>query len=74
MKNKQNFINQLTAILPDNQLLHQAEDLKPYECDALSAYQRVPLAVAIPDNIKQIKAILTLCYDNNVPEIGRAHV
>lgn len=71
MKNKQNFINQLTAILPDNQLLHQAEDLKPYECDALSAYQRVPLAVAIPDNIKQIKVILTLCYDNNVPVVAR---
>lgn len=71
MKNKQHFIKQLATILPANQFLHLAEDLKPYECDALSAYQSVPLAVAIPENIEQIKVILRLCYDNNVPVVAR---
>ncbi len=71
MKNKQDLIKQLAAILPARQLLHLTEDLKPYECDALSAYQSMPLAVAIPENIKQIQAILRLCYDNNVPVVAR---
>jgi glycolate oxidase len=71
MNDKQDFISQLAKILPANQLLHELEDLKPYECDALSAYQIVPLAVAIPESIKQIKEILSLCYDNKVPVVAR---
>jgi len=57
MNDKQDFISQLATILPTSQLLHESEDLKPYECDALSAYAVVPLAVAIPDNIKNINII-----------------
>ncbi|MFV9614888.1 MAG: FAD-linked oxidase C-terminal domain-containing protein [Gammaproteobacteria bacterium] len=71
MNDKQDFISQLATILPTSQLLHESEDLKPYECDALSAYAVVPLAVAIPDNIKQIRAILSVCYENNVPVVAR---
>ncbi len=71
MKNKIDFISQLAKILPTSQLIHELEDLKPYECDALSAYRNVPLAVTIPENIEQIKAILVLCYDNNVPVVAR---
>ena len=71
MSNKQDFISQLATILPTSQLLHESEDLKPYECDALSAYAVVPLAVAIPDNIKQIRAILSVCYEKNVPVVAR---
>ncbi len=71
MVDKQSLIEQLVKILPGSQLLHRLEDLKPYECDALSAYQIVPLAVAIPESIKQIKEILSLCYDNKVPVVAR---
>ncbi|VAW50840.1 Glycolate dehydrogenase, subunit GlcD [hydrothermal vent metagenome] len=65
------FVKQLSTLLPPHLLLHQAEDLKPYECDALSAYQTVPLAVAIPETIEQIKAILSRCYENEVPVVAR---
>ncbi len=71
MHDKQPFIDLLAKTLSTSQLLYKAEDLKPYECDALSAYQSVPLAVAIPENIEQIKAILALCYDANVPVVAR---
>ncbi len=71
MIDKQSLIGQLVKILPGSQLLHRLEDLKPYECDALSAYQVVPLAVAIPENIKQVKETLSLCYDNKVPVVAR---
>ncbi|VAW52993.1 Glycolate dehydrogenase, subunit GlcD [hydrothermal vent metagenome] len=71
MHNKQSLIKKLAKILPANQLLHKLEDLKPYECDALSAYQIVPLAVVLPENIKQIKKILKICYEDNVPVVAR---
>jgi len=71
MKNKQDFINQLAKLLPARQLLHLAEDLKPYECDALSAYQAMPLAVVLPETVAQIKAILCLCFDHTIPVVAR---
>jgi glycolate oxidase len=71
MNNKQTLIKQLSNILPKRQLLHELEDLKPYECDALSAYQTVPLAVALPDNITQLKEILSVCYKDNIPVVAR---
>ncbi len=71
MNDKQDFIKQLAKILPAHQLLYELEDLKPYECDALSAYQAIPLAVALPDNIAQLKAILSICYEGNIPVVAR---
>ncbi len=67
----QSILRQLGQVLPEKGLLHQLEDLKPYECDALSAYHAVPLAVAIPDTIEEIRAVLAICYNNNIPVVAR---
>ena len=71
MMNKKHLIKLLLKTLPADQLLYNLEDLKPYECDALSAYQAIPLAVALPDSIQQIKAILSICHENNIPLVAR---
>lgn len=64
----------LTALhdaLPDLQILHHAEDLKPYECDGLSAYRTVPLLVALPERLDQVQALLRLCHQRGVPVVAR---
>ena len=71
MSDNTNIISKLSVILPGSQLLHRNEDLKPYECDALSAYHAVPLAVAIPESIEQVKAVLAFCYENAIPVVAR---
>ena len=68
---KQSLINGLAALLPKNVLLYKDEDLHPYECDGLSVYRQTPLAVALPETIEQIKAILRYCSDNNLPVVAR---
>ena len=65
------IVKKLSQILPSGQLLHEAEDLKPYECDALSAYHAMPLAVALPDSIEQLKSVLSICYKNEIPVVAR---
>jgi len=65
------IIKKLAKILPGKQLLYKSEDLKPYECDALSAYQVVPVAVVLPENISQIREVLSLCYENDIPVVAR---
>ena len=51
--------------------MHEREALKPYECDGLSAYRQIPLAVVLPDSIEQIQAIMRLCTKLHVPVVAR---
>jgi len=65
------LINRLQYILPVESVLHQKEDLHPYECDGLSVYRNLPLAVVLPEKIEQVQAILKLCYELEVPVVAR---
>jgi glycolate oxidase len=64
-------INLLRGRLPAHCLLFEAEDLRPYECDALSAYRRLPLAVALPETLEQLRTILNTCAELGVPVVAR---
>jgi len=68
---KYSLIRRLQLILPRDAVLHQTEDLRPYECDGLSAYRNLPMVVALPNNIEQVQAILKLCYELEVPVVAR---
>jgi glycolate oxidase len=61
----------LSAILPPAALLASQEDLKPYECDGLSAYRHLPLAVALPESEDQVVAVLRACHRLGVPVVPR---
>ena len=61
----------LRAALPDLEVLHTPEDLKPYECDGLSAYRTVPLLVALPVRLEQVQALLQLCHQRGIPVVAR---
>ena len=39
---KNQVIQQLSEVLPADAILSNKEDLRPYECDGLTAYQRLP--------------------------------
>jgi len=65
------FLKQLRGNLPANCVLVHPEELRPYECDALSAYRQLPLAVAIPETLDQVKAVLKLCSENNIAVVVR---
>ncbi len=63
--------SQLSGILPAQAVLTTEEDLRPYECDGLSAYHRLPLLVVLPETIEQVQAVLRLCEHENVPVVAR---
>lgn len=65
------LLDRLRAALPDLEILHTLEDLRPYECDGLSAYRVVPLLVVLPERIEQVQALLKLCHGLNVPVVAR---
>jgi glycolate oxidase len=61
----------LAGVLPAAALLAEHEDLKPYECDGLSAYRRLPLAIALPADEAQVVAVLKICHRLGVPVVAR---
>lgn len=68
---KTDLVSQLRAILPEASIKHLAEDLRPYECDGLSAYRSLPLAVVLPNTIEQVQAIVRLCQQYQIPMVAR---
>jgi glycolate oxidase len=65
------LIAELAQHLPASSLLHVDEDLKPYECDGLSAYHQLPIAVALPETEAQVVAVLKACAAAGVPIVPR---
>ena len=65
------FFAALNRILPRQGLLTTAEERRPYECDGLSGYRELPLAVALPDEVEQVQTILSICAEHDVPVVAR---
>ncbi|MCK5902772.1 MAG: FAD-binding protein [Cocleimonas sp.] len=61
----------LREILEEKHLLTDKEDLKPYECDGLSAYQCLPLAVVLPETIEEVQKIVRVCESLRIPIVAR---
>lgn len=65
------LIEELARFLPATHLLHHVEDLTPYECDGLSAYRTVPLAVVLADTEARVLDTLRVCHRLGVPVVAR---
>ncbi|MCX7902817.1 MAG: FAD-binding oxidoreductase, partial [Burkholderiaceae bacterium] len=52
----------LRAALPEHCLLYREEDTRPYECDALTLYRQLPMVVALPETVAQVRQVLRICH------------
>ena len=66
---RQALANRLRMILPAHCLLVDEEDLRPYECDGLTAYRELPLAVCLPETEGQVIDVLRTCHQLGVPVV-----
>ena len=57
--------------LPAHCILSEEAELRPYECDGLSAYRRLPWLVLMPETVDQVQAILAYCRRLQVPVVAR---
>ncbi len=71
MNNSTAFVAALRAALPPSSVLSDQEDTRPYECDGLSAYRQLPMAVALPADEAQVLAVLKICREFKVPIVPR---
>jgi len=61
----------LAQVLPRDALLVDAEAKRPFECDGLSAYRELARVVCLPRTQAELRAILALCREHQVPIVPR---
>jgi glycolate oxidase len=61
----------LAAILPPDCLVTSEDERRAFETDALTAYRRLPLAVALPRSTGEVAAVLSFCNAQGVKVIPR---
>jgi glycolate oxidase len=64
-------IEALQAALPADCVLHQEQELRPYECDGLTAFRQLPMVVVLPRTEKQVKDALMTCHRLGAPVVAR---
>ena len=68
---RQALTARLRELLPEHALLAEEEDMRPYDCDGLTAYRQLPLLVALPEDEAQTQAILRVCHELRAPVVPR---
>lgn len=68
---KSEIVERLRRIVPGEGVIATEDELRAYECDALSAYRQVPLAVVLPGTTAQVAAVLKLCDEEKIKVVPR---
>lgn len=61
----------LRAVLPADAVIDDPAETRAYECDALSAYRCMPLAVVLPRTTAEVAAALAVLHREGVPVVPR---
>ena len=65
------LVRQLRRFLPDDAVLEQEEEVRPYECDGLSAYRQLPLLVVLPHTVDEVQRVMRACNERDIPVVAR---
>ena len=61
----------LRQILPAESVLARDEELRPYECDGLTAFRQKPMVVVLPRTEDEVRQVLVTCRRLEVPVVAR---
>ncbi|MDF1587268.1 FAD-linked oxidase C-terminal domain-containing protein [Marinimicrococcus flavescens] len=68
---RERIVEALRAIVPGEGVIASQDELRAYECDGLSAYRAVPMAVVLPSTTGQVAEILKLCNEERIKVVPR---
>ena len=58
---REQIVARLRKVVPGEGVIADHDELRAYECDGLSAYRAVPMAVVLPSTTAQVAEVLKLC-------------
>ena len=65
------IVARLQTVLPRDAVVHDPNETRAYECDALTAYRCAPLAAVLPRSTAEVAAVLKICHEEGVPVVPR---
>lgn len=65
------ILDQLRAAVGPKNVISALDELRTYECDALTAYRTVPGAVVLPASTEEVQAIVRICHGARIPFVAR---
>ncbi|MBM1555575.1 FAD-binding protein [Sulfitobacter mediterraneus] len=71
LSRKARVVARLQEVLPDTAVIHDERETRAYECDALTAYKCPPMVAVLPQDTKEVAAILRICHEEGVPVVPR---
>ncbi|SDI60012.1 FAD-linked oxidase C-terminal domain-containing protein [Natribacillus halophilus] len=71
MTEKAEMVEEMIRQLGDDAVLHRKEDLLTYECDGLTVYRGMPLAVVFPSSTEEVSGVVKWLHEHEIPFIPR---
>lgn len=65
------IVEALRRIVPGEGVIADEDELRAYDCDALTAYKQLPLVVVLPETTEQVSRIMAWCHGNGVKIVPR---
>src|SRR6266852_5726073 len=65
------ILDELRAIVGKDGLIAEPEQLHTYECDGLTNFRVMPLAVVLPTSTEQVQSVVRVCYRGRMPFVAR---
>ncbi len=62
---------ELATSLGHGSVLVEPDELRPYECDGLTAFRELPLLVALPETVEQVQHVVRTCARYGVAMVAR---
>jgi glycolate oxidase len=71
VRQRESIVADLRRLVPAGTIIADEEGRRAYETDALTAYRRVPLAVALPTSTEEVSRLLRYCCANDIKVVAR---
>lgn len=68
---KAHIVSRLQSVLPTDAVIHEEQETRAYECDALTAYKCPPMVAVLPSTTDEVSAVLKICHEEGVPVVPR---
>src|SRR5262245_811553 len=71
LEKRAQIVARLRQVVPGEGVIADHDELRAYECDGLSAYRAVPMAVVLPSTTAEVSEILKLCDAERIKVVPR---
>src|SRR5579872_1198691 len=65
------ILKEFRSVVGDRGVISAPEELHTYECDGLTNFRVMPLAVLLPTSTEQVQGIVRICYRERIPFVSR---